>query len=46
MTSSGAARHLQPRPSIVDGVGDRVEAEFAKDRWDAAVFTGIEQLWL
>ena len=37
MTSSGAARHLQPRPRIVEGVGDRVEAEFAKDRWDAAV---------
>ena len=37
MTSSGAARHLQPRPSIVDGVGDMVEAEFAKDRWDATV---------
>jgi integrase len=35
MTSSGAARHLQPRPSIVDGVGESVEAEFAKDRWDA-----------
>ncbi len=37
MTSSGAARHLHPRPAVVDGVGDRVEAEFAKDRWDADV---------
>ena len=37
MTSSGAARHLRPRPQIVEGVGDLIEAEFAKDRWDAAV---------
>jgi integrase len=41
VTSAGAARHLQPRPSIVEGVGGLVEAEFAKDRWDAAVL-GIE----
>lgn len=37
MTSAGAARHLRPRPQIVDGVGDKVEAEFAKDCWDADV---------
>lgn len=37
MTSSGAARHLQPRLDVVAGAGSRVEAEFAKDRWDASV---------
>lgn len=37
MSPSGAARHIQPRPTIVEGVGHRVEVEFASDRWDAAV---------
>lgn len=37
MTASGAARHLRPRPEVVAGGGDVVEAEFAADRWDAFV---------
>jgi site-specific recombinase XerD len=37
MGAAGTARHLEPRPGIVAGVGDAVEAEFAKDRWDATV---------
>ncbi len=37
MTSSGAARHLRPRPEVVAGLGDAAEAEFATDRWDAFV---------
>jgi integrase len=37
VTSSGAARHLRPRPEVVAGGGDVVEAEFATDRWDAFV---------
>jgi hypothetical protein len=35
MSAAGIARHLQPRPRIITGAGDAVEAEFAKDRWDA-----------
>ena len=35
MTSSGAARHLQPRLGVVTGAGNAAEAEFAKDRWVA-----------
>ena len=35
MTSSGAARHLQARPEVISGGGDIVEAEYAKDTWDA-----------
>lgn len=35
MTSSGAARHLHPRPEVVCGDGDAIEAEYAKDTWDA-----------
>lgn len=35
MTSSGAARHLRPRPEILSG-GGAVEAEYASDTWDAA----------
>jgi integrase len=37
VTSSGAARHLQPRPEILSGSGALVEAEYARDTWDAAV---------
>ena len=37
MGAAGTARHLEPRPGVVAGVGDAVEAEFAKDRWDATV---------
>lgn len=38
MTSSGAARHLRPRPEVVaGGGGEAVEAAFATDRWDAFV---------
>ncbi|HEY7823490.1 MAG TPA: hypothetical protein VIG24_11670, partial [Acidimicrobiia bacterium] len=37
MGAAGTARHLEPRPGIVAGVGDAVEVEFAKDRWDATV---------
>jgi integrase len=36
LTSSGAARHLHPRPEVVCGDGDAIEAEYAKDTWDAA----------
>ncbi len=35
MTSAGAARHLRARPEILAGAGE-VEAEYAKDTWDAA----------
>lgn len=35
MTSSGAARHLRPRPAVLTGGGDTVETEYAKDTWDA-----------
>ena len=35
VTSSGAARHLRVRPGVVSGGGDIVEAEYAKDIWDA-----------
>ena len=35
MTSAGAARHLRPRLEFVAGDGDAVEAEYAKDTWDA-----------
>lgn len=34
MTSSGAARHLQPRPTALAGGGE-AEIEYAKDTWDA-----------
>jgi integrase len=34
VTSSGAARHLQPRPSLWAGGGE-AEAEYAKDTWEA-----------
>lgn len=37
MSAAGTALHLQPRPGIVTGAGNTVEAEFAKDRWDAFV---------
>ena len=37
MTSSGAARHLRVRPELHFGGGDAVEAEYAKDTWDAAI---------
>lgn len=37
MSAAGTALHLQPRPGIVTGAGNAVEAEFAKDRWDALV---------
>jgi hypothetical protein len=39
MSAAGTARHLRPRPGIVTGTGtgDLVQAEFAKDRWDAFV---------
>ncbi len=37
MTSSGAARHLRARPEVLSGGGDVVEAEYARDIWDAAV---------
>lgn len=37
MGHAGTARHLEARPGIVAGAGDRVEAEFAKDLWDAFV---------
>ena len=36
MTASGAARHLRARPDVFAG-GDEVEAEYAKDIWDATV---------
>ena len=36
MTSSGAARHLHARPGALTGAG-AVEAEYAKDTWDAAI---------
>jgi integrase len=35
MTSAGAARHLRARPEVLAGA-DEVEAEYAKDIWDAA----------
>jgi integrase len=35
MGHAGTARHLEARPGIVAGAGESVEAEFAKDRWDA-----------
>ncbi|MCA1674932.1 MAG: hypothetical protein LC799_23005, partial [Actinobacteria bacterium] len=35
MTSAGAARHLRARPEVLAGAGE-VEAEYAKDTWDAA----------
>jgi integrase len=41
VTSSGAARHLCPRPEVLAGGGGAVEAEYARDTWDAAVL-GIE----
>ena len=34
MTSSGAARHLQPRPTALAGGGE-AEIEYAKDTWEA-----------
>ena len=37
MGHAGTARHLETRPGIVAGAGGRVEAEFAKDLWDAFV---------
>ena len=37
VTSSGAARHLRDRPEVLAGGGGAVEAEYAKDTWDAAV---------
>jgi len=37
MTSSGAARHLRPRPEIVTGSGALIDAEYARDTWDATV---------
>ena len=37
MTSSGAARHLRPRPEIVTGSGALIDAEYARNRWDATV---------
>ena len=37
MTSSGAAHHLHPRPEVLSGGGEFVEAEYARDIWDAAV---------
>ena len=37
MTSSGAARHLHARPEVLSGGGEFVEAEYARDTWDAAV---------
>jgi len=36
VTASGAARHLRARPDVFAG-GDEVEAEYAKDIWDATV---------
>ena len=35
MSASGTARHLHPRPEVIAGGGDAVEAEFARDRWNA-----------
>ena len=35
MTSSGAARHLRPRPEVLTGGLGPVEAEYAKNTWDA-----------
>ena len=35
VTAAGAARHLQARPEVLAGAGE-VEAEYAKDTWDAA----------
>lgn len=37
MSAAGTARHLHPRPDVIVGGGDEVEAEFAKDRWNAFV---------
>lgn len=37
MTSSGAARHLRPRLEVLTGSGGAIEAEYAKDTWDAHV---------
>jgi integrase len=37
MGHAGTARHLEARPGIVTGAGDAVEAEFAKDQWNADV---------
>ncbi len=34
VTSSGAARHLRPRPEILSGGGE-VDAEYAADIWNA-----------
>lgn len=34
MTAAGAARHLQARPELLAGGGE-VEAEYAKDTWEA-----------
>ncbi len=34
MTTAGTARHLQARPELLVGAGE-VEAEYAKDTWDA-----------
>lgn len=36
VTMSGPARHLRPRPEVLAGGGDAVEAEYAGDRWHAA----------
>lgn len=33
---SGPARHLRPRPEVLAGGGDAVEAEYASDTWHAA----------
>lgn len=41
MTSSGAARHLRPRPEVLTGAGAAVEAEYERDTWDAVVL-GID----
>ena len=37
VTSSGAARHLHVRPEVLSGGGALVEAEYAKDVWDARI---------
>ena len=41
MTSSGAARHLRPRPEVLTGAGAAVEAEYERDTWNAVVL-GID----
>jgi hypothetical protein len=36
MSAAGTARHLHPRPDVIAGGGDAVDAEFTRDRWDAS----------